>query len=83
MSGLFDAAWAAAEFVFVALASVVLTGIGVHFERAAAAAVASAPEVAAVDFVIGALALFWGVYLVGYNQFLPRMRRYLAGERSA
>lgn len=80
MSGLFDAAWIAGEYAFVVLASVVLTGIGVHFERAAAATVATAPEVAAVDFVLGAIALFWGVYLVGYKQALPRMRRVLASR---
>ena len=80
MSGLFDAAWVAAEYLFVALASVVLTGIGVHFEQAAAATVATAPEVAAVDFVLGAIALFWGVYLVGYKQAFPRMRRLVVGE---
>lgn len=80
MSGMFDAAWAVAEYAFVALASLVLTGIGVHFERAAAVAIQTAPEAAAVDFVIGALALFWGLYLVGYRQFLPRTRRLMAGE---
>lgn len=80
MSGLFDAAWIAVEYAFVVLASVVLTGIGVHFERAAAATVATAPEVAAVDFVLGTIALFWGVYLVGYKQALPRMRRLAVGE---
>ncbi|MFC7071046.1 hypothetical protein [Halobaculum lipolyticum] len=80
MSGLFDAAWAVAEYVAVAAASVVLTGVGVHFERAAVAAMESAPQAAGVDFVIGALALFWGLYLVGYKQFLPRTRRLIAGE---
>ena len=80
MSGLFDAAWAVAEYLVVALASVVLTGIGVHFERAAVAALSTAPETAGVDFVLGALALFWGIYLVGYKQFLPRTRRLVAGE---
>ncbi|GAA0233960.1 hypothetical protein [Halobaculum roseum] len=80
MSGLFDAAWVAAEYLFVLLASVVLTGIGIHFERAAAATMATAPEVAAVDAVLGAVALFWGVYLVGYRQALPRMRHVLASR---
>ncbi|MFC6787026.1 hypothetical protein ACFQFH_14415 [Halobaculum halobium] len=80
MPGLFDTAWLAAEYLFVTLASVVLTGIGVHFERAAAATMTTAPEVAAVDAVIGALALFWGVYLVGYKQALPRMQRVFASR---
>ncbi|MFC7097502.1 hypothetical protein [Halobaculum marinum] len=80
MAGLFDAAWAAAEYAFVAFASVALTGIGVHFERAAAVAIQTAPETAAVDGVIGLLALFWGLYLVGYKQFLPRTRRLIDGR---
>ena len=75
MTGLFDTAWVVAEYLAVTLASVALTGVGVHFERAAAAAVATAPETAAVDFAIGTLALFWGLYLVGYRQVLPRTRR--------
>lgn len=80
MSGLFDTAWLAAEYLFVTFASVVLTGIGVHFERAAATTMATAPEVAAVDFVLGAIALFWGVYLVGYKQAFPRVRGVLASR---
>ncbi|WP_435063567.1 hypothetical protein [Halobaculum sp. EA56] len=80
MTGLFDAAWVVAEYLFVALASVTLTGIGVHLERAAVAAATTAPETAAVDFVLGTIALFWGLYLVGYRQFLPRTRRLLAAR---
>jgi len=75
MTGLFDTAWVVVEYLAVTLASVALTGVGVYFERAAAAAVVTAPETAAVDFAIGTLALFWGLYLVGYRQVLPRMRR--------
>jgi hypothetical protein len=39
-----------------------------------------APEIAAVEAVIGALALFCGVYLVGYKQVTLRMRRVLASR---
>ncbi|SHG41686.1 hypothetical protein [Halobaculum gomorrense] len=77
-TSLFDTAWAVAEYVFVAAASVALTGIGVVFEQDALAAYAAAqPDFAVVDFALGTLALVWGVYLVGYRQLVPRTRRYL------
>ncbi|WP_277554632.1 hypothetical protein [Halobaculum limi] len=77
-SSLFDTAWLVAEYVVVASASILLTVAGVVFEYDALRAFAAAQtNFAVVDFVLGALALFWGVYLVGYRQLLPRTRRYL------
>lgn len=77
-SSLFDTVWMVAEYVVVAAASVLLTATGLMFEHDALTAFAAAqPDFALVDFVLGVLALFWGVYLVGYRQLLPRTRRYL------
>ncbi|WP_435126661.1 hypothetical protein [Halobaculum sp. D14] len=76
---LFDAAWQVAEWLFVAAASVLFTGVGVHFEEAGRAALAAANlNYAAVDLALAALALLWGVYLCGYRQLLPRTRSLFA-----
>ncbi|WP_313693293.1 hypothetical protein [Halorarum halobium] len=76
---LFDALWAFAEWLVTALGTVGLTGLGVHFEHAGELAFAAGNlEYAMVDFVLAAVALVWGLYLCGYEAFLPKTRAYLA-----
>lgn len=76
---LFDVLWAAADWFVTAAATVGLTGLGVHLERAGELALAAGQvEYAAVDFVLAALALVWGLYLCGYAALLPKTRAYLA-----
>lgn len=74
-----DAVWAEFEWLLVTGASVVFTGAGVRFEEVGRAALAAANfQHAAVDFVLAALMLVWGVYLLGYRQVLPRTRAALS-----
>ncbi|QLG60689.1 hypothetical protein [Halorarum salinum] len=76
---LLDAFWSGAEWLVTAAATVGLAGLGVHFERAGELALAAGQvEYAAVDFVLAALALVWGLYLCGYAALLPKTRAYLA-----
>ena len=70
---LFDLIWGVFEWLLVALGSVVFTGAGIRFEEVGRAALAAANlQHAAVDFLLAAVMLVWGVYLLGYRQVLPR-----------
>ncbi|ESP88221.1 hypothetical protein [Candidatus Halobonum tyrrellensis] len=71
--GLFDAVWAAFEWLLVAAGSVAFTGAGIRFEEVGRAALVAANiQHAAVDFLLAAVMLVWGLYLLGYRQVLPR-----------
>ncbi|QLG28553.1 hypothetical protein HUG10_13805 [Halorarum halophilum] len=75
---LFDVVWAFGAWLLSAVGTVGLTGLGVYFEHVGQVEFAAGhTEYAAVHFVLGLLALVWGLYLCGYEVFLPKTRAYL------
>ena len=62
------------ELLFFGLGSVLLTGVGVYVEEIALATVqAGKPELGAWFAVMGAMAFYFGPYLMGYDELRPRI----------
>jgi hypothetical protein len=63
-----------ADLLFFGLGSVLLTGVGVYVEEIALATVqAGKPELGAWFAVMGAMAFYFGLYLMGYREFRTRL----------
>ena len=62
------------ELLFFAVGTVVLSGVGIFLEEFALATVLGGePLLGAWVALMGLMAFYFGPYLMGYDQFLPRL----------
>ena len=64
------------ELFFFAVGTVLLSGVGLYLEEfALETAAGGQPALALWLAVMGAMAFYFGVYLLGYTEFRPRLHR--------
>jgi len=65
------------ELLFFAVGTVFLSGVGVYLEEFALETAAGGQLALAVWLaVMGAMAFYFGLYLMGYTEFRPRLHRF-------
>lgn len=70
-----------AAILFFAIGSSALSTLGVYLEELALQTLATGETFLALWFaVFGLLALYFGLYLFGYSELLPRLCSYLGSE---
>jgi hypothetical protein len=77
---LFAALGEAAWFVLESILIGVLTVVGVLSEQIGVTGVTSGDVVGLWFVYMGAIALYAGLYMIGYGRLLPRVRRQLASR---
>ena len=73
----------ALAIAFFSVGSLALSSLGLYLERLGVETAIGGHPVFALWFVVlGGMALYFGAYLMGYTELLPRLRA-LAGENSS